>query len=246
MSELGDAIATFAVWLGAPLAEFPILHVRTIKQYGVVGESPTTSITTAPMATTTGDTVFLIAINYATAAFGSVEDNQAHTWTQITGSPVQVDARTQSLRMFHTNITTEDSAATFTLNITGGANDWCTLFAMEFSGVKVTSPLDVTAKQSQAALSQVTSGITATRANANELLIGAWAGSGLLNTTALNAGVGWTIPTNGTQESRDGGGVGAVAYKIVSAIGTDAVVFDLDQADDGGTMIATFKAEPTS
>lgn len=83
------------------------------------------------------------------------------------------------------------------------------------------------------------SGTTATRTQADEILVANCFTGDNTNGTAPTAGTGFTIPTNGSNGSFNNE-VSAIEYQIVSATGTDAGTFTIAN-DSWGCIIGTYK-----
>jgi hypothetical protein len=122
------------------------------------------------------------------------------------------------------------------------------MFISEFSG-NDPSPVDKAAAQAQASNNAPTSGVTATRTLANEVLV-AYVFGPEASITSVTAGSGYTIPTGTTCTGAGSkcwvltgaaAAAGAVEYQIVSSAGTDAGIFALGASVATGTIIGTFK-----
>lgn len=216
-----------------------IAHSQTVK---VVGDVNATAVTTAAITTTTGNLTVVVCIWFgAGVTFTSMADSKGNTWTQI-GSQ-QTTSGNAKMRMYYAKNITGGASHTFTLTVSAN-NSYPLLFVSEFSGIDTTSPFDVQAATTGSSTTP-SSGVTATRAQADELLVG-----GLVDESSgvvtITAGTNFTIPTNGKEENGAANSTGAIEYQIVSSTGTDAGTFTISVSEPWGAQVATFKAPTTS
>lgn len=211
-----------------------IAHVQTGKGGG-------TGVTTATVTLTTTSGNFISAgsaINL-TGRFTSVADNKSNTYTQNASSPLTFSSVREVRHHYALNIT-GGASHTVTLTMTAGTD--CTFYVSEFSGIATASAFDKSAAQAQVAVTALSSGVTATRTQADEVLIGVCSGTESVNWVSVTAGASFAIPTNGSVTSNAVQPPSAVEYQIVSSTGTTAATFTTGASDSTGTIIGTFKA----
>lgn len=211
-----------------------IAHVQT-------GKGGSTGVLTATVTLTTTSGNFLSAgsaINL-TGRFTSVTDNKSNTWTQNASSPLTFSAVREVRHHYAENIT---GGASHTTTLTLSAGTDVTFYVSEFSGIATSSSFDKSAAQAQTAVTALSSGVTATRTQNDEVLIGVASGTESVNWVTVTAGASFTIPANGSVTSNGVQPPSAVEYQVVSSTGTTAATFTTGAADATGTIIGTFKA----
>lgn len=210
-----------------------IAHVQT----GLGGSTGVTSATVT-LTTTTGNLLVAGSAINLTGRFTSVTDNKSNTFNQNSSSPLTFSAVREVRQHYAENITGGASHIT-TLTLSAGTD--VTFYVSEFSGVATSSSFDKAAAQAQVAVTSLTTGATATRTQAAELLVAVCSGTESVNWVSLTAGSGFTIPTNGKVTSNGVQPPSGVEYQIVAATGTDAGTFTTGASDSTGTIIGTFK-----
>lgn len=210
-----------------------LAHVQTVKGTGAA----TSSVTTSGVTTSSGNLLLAVAGAWQSGVQNThtITDSNSNTWVEVTGSPLLPTSNTKH-HLFYAKNCTGGASHTFTTTIGGTA--LITLFVMEVSGADTTSPFD----KGAGAVGNSTapsSGATATRTQANEIIIGALGTGDNINLGTITAGSGFTIPANGSH-NLFANYVSAIEYQIVSAAGTDAATYTIS-SDFWGCIVGTFK-----
>lgn len=129
---------------------------------------------------------------------------------------------------------TTNATETFTMTNSNTANnEQCV--AMQYSGVSTSTPVDKTATGTYSAVTSLTSGTTATTSQANEMLIGFFACTGM-NGGNFTQGSGYTLRVN------DGYLVSlATEDEVVSATGAYQATMTASAAATGAGIIVTLQ-----
>lgn len=201
------------------------------------GSSGATSIAcTMPGNTTAGNFIVcgVTAENTTESNFSSISDattsgtRRASTW---------VTNDSQGAVIFDIQNITAKTTPTITASL-AGSYAYRGIVCQEFSGVATSNAFDVGTVQAQdgagTSTDAVSSGSTASTAQANELLVGCSVNSSGVAT--LTAGTNYTlIDQNVTNLTH------ACEYRVVSSTGTYAATFTANNNDNWGTNIATYK-----
>lgn len=214
-----------------------LAHVQTVKANG--GGSAVLSCTTAGITTTAGNLLVAVTGGWKTGAaqLHTVTDSKGNTWVEVANSPVSPTAANTRLHLFYAKNCLGGASHTFTSTV--GATALMSLFVMEISGADTAAPYD-TGAGTIGNSTTPSSGVTGTRAQADEIIIGAVGTGDNVNSGTMTAGSGFTIPTNGSEISFNNY-VSAIEYQIKSSAGTDAATFTIS-SDFWGCIAATFKA----
>lgn len=212
------AIAFVQAWGGA------------LPNNGTHGDS-VSSVTTGTITTTSGN--FIVAgLSYT--ALSSFSDSKTNTWT--TGVGPIANGGDSNLQKYAFNIS-GGTLHTLTANL-GAAGNYCSICAVEYSGLTTTDPLDKSNTGTGTSGSLDTTA-TATTSQADELLIG----SGTQNLSANNV---WTAGASFTKRSEINLGattsVGYLEERIVSATGAYSAPMGSDKTTAWAAAIATYKA----
>ena len=196
--------------------------------------SGATTCTTGNLTTTNGN-LFVVSTSYCCATFTSITDSKGNSYA-TNAIPDTPEGDGGNIRQDYKDAGT--GGATHNWTLTGATSSFFgTISVMEVSGA-ASSPLDKVASQSDPGTA-VTSGSTATTAQADELLIGV---GGTINIASFtnDGGAGWTERLNvATDASHEGIITGS---QVVSATGTFAYTFTSSSADDHSAGISTWKA----
>lgn len=178
--------------------------------------------------------VVVLTIGNATAAGGTpvqTFSGPATTWTLAKN-----DVGNDYVAIYYAlNV----ASGSYTIRGTAASATSLTIFAAEYSGPLTAGALDAVAGTSGGSSTAVDSGVTATTAQAAELVVGGASWSAVAE--------GSFTPTNGNstvQSNLDGaaGAGGAMLEQIVSSTGTYRASGTLGSADFWGAVVATFKA----
>tara|TARA_R110000868_G_scaffold86512_1_gene242643 strand:- start:1960 stop:2649 length:690 start_codon:yes stop_codon:yes gene_type:complete len=220
----------------------PIAHVQTAS---LGTTSASTSVETSVGNTTTGNFLVVAAIWFgAGVTFTSVTDDGNQTYT-LFGSQQTTSANSQKIRLYYTTNIIGRTAHKVKLTVSAGSA-FPSIIISEFSGIHKTSPADVTAGAIGTGTA-LASGATASRANAEELMIG-------IDTVEFNTNsshtagtnVAWTIPANGAINDGTQFTCGALEYFIASAVGTQQAEMTIGSSVAWAEIIGTFKAASTA
>jgi hypothetical protein len=146
--------------------------------------------------------------------------------------------------MYYAKNITADASHTFTVTNTGG-ND-TSFWVMEISGADITAPHDQSSGQGLGSTTAISSGTTATRTNANDILVSAFC-TQQTNIVSVTAGAGYTLPSpDPSIFNAATANPGSIEYQIVSSVGTDDGTFTVGAAPGAsGCIVAAFKAAGT-
>jgi hypothetical protein len=211
-----------------------VAHVQSKSGVNTTGNN---IVVTFDNPTTAGNLVVVSFGWRSTENFTSFVDSLTNTWSQV-GTEINNFDLTYS-RMYACLLTNAGSSHSLTLTVTGSTNK--ILFASEFSGIQST-PIDKTAGTSGSGTS-MSSGVTASRAQADELLVAYFTAQ---HSSAPNpnytAGANFSILTNTLQTDYTKLLTGFHEYQVVSSIGTDAATSTSDVSSAWTSRIGTFKA----
>jgi hypothetical protein len=204
----------------------------------IAGVANGTSCAINGIGTTNGNLLVATAGGYSSGTPQNyvVTDNKSNTWTENASSPTNPSGNVRNHQRYAFNIT---GGAGHNFTQTAVAAAYQTLIITEFAGVDTTSPFDKSAAATGSS-SSPSSGATANRTQAAEVLIGSLGTGDNVNGGTLTAGASFTIPSGGSNTNYNNF-VSAVEYQIVSGVGTDAATFTIS-SDAWGAIIGTFKA----
>lgn len=214
-----------------------LAHVQTVKANGA--GSAVLSVTTAGITTTAGNLLIIGCGDWKSGAPQTLtpSDSKSNTWTQVpTHSPKDPSGNTRCHLYYAKNCL---GGASHTFTVTAGATALMAMFAMEISGADLSAPFDTGAAATSLGSTTPSSGVTGTRAQGDEIIIGYCGTGDNVNGGTMNAGSGFTLPTNGS-ETNFNNYVSGIEYKIVTAAGTDAATFTIS-SDSWACIAATFK-----
>ena len=203
-------------------------HVQTVNNSVGSGSAITVTLTT-----TAGHLIVVNIFSYYNAT----------TFTQSGAGDTLTQAFTNSgngLSRQYYNCNSAGGSRTFTMTITGGTTDVIGMFVSEFSGNVTSSCFDVSAQGTYVGSgTSFASGTTATTTTTNAVGVAFFqtggTGPGANLTAASNS---YVIPTGGNTVST---GYGGVAYKVLTATGTQTTTFTTDISIPGIAMIGTYK-----
>lgn len=223
----------------APLQLPPPVTTLQFKQIVKAGCANCDEIVSAPITTTAGSLLVACANIYTSAGAGNVifSDSKSNTFSNGVGN----DARPSP----YTRI-----AQLFTSDIAGGANhtfrlqsslfgSYMTFYVMEFSGMSGPAQVDKASIATGSGASP-SSGATAQRLVADEILVACGGTDDNINNSTWAAGSGFTIPNNGS-ESNNQRFVSAMEYQIMSAVGTQAGTFTVAPPQLWGAVAVGYK-----
>jgi hypothetical protein len=187
--------------------------------------------------TTGGITITLTAGNAAyvwvraggTVTINSVADTLGNTYSVVTRDgtnnwPLSPDADADTVALYQAvNVT---GGAT-TITVTTSASATQRHIAIEFSGLTTTTAVDKAALTDSQTSTTPTSGVTATRTQAAEMLLSCISTGG--SSPGYTAGTNFTKALAETTKS-------AVEHQVVAATGTDAGTWTLGAGDVGGNF----------
>jgi hypothetical protein len=219
-------------------------HVQTAQALDDAGNVSFVEATIG--TTTTGNLLVVTGIVYAGSGndfHGTpITDDGSHTWTEV--GTVQDGGNSTKIRMWYVQNITGRAAHKARISFANGANGFGVIIASEFSGILTAGAFDTSATGGPTTGTSVATSATATRAQADELLVAQvlaeFFGDG---TITAGTNVAWTIPANGEHETGSSGALtGAQEYFVASSAGTDAGTFTLGTSVGWVAKIATFKA----
>lgn len=193
-----------------------------------------------PITLTGGNNVY-VWIRSGGGTISSVTDTLGNTYLPITrdGSnnwPLIPDADGDSVAIYEA-LNVIGGATTITITTSGSTTQ--RHIAIEFSGLTITTAVDKAALTDNQQSATPTSGVTVTRTQADEVLLGCIS-TGDAHTYAAVGG--FTKALAETTKS-------AVEYQVVSIVGTDAATWSLNSADTLASFtiatITTLKAAST-
>ena len=209
----------------------------TQQKIGNSGGYNNTNAQTFTSNVTAGSMLFIGIIAGAGRTVASVVDTRSNTWIS-TGTPINSTGERKSWGYYVNNAVSGST----TVTVTFGAGEFedSIVFLMELSGVVTTSALDQYVATSDGSfLNTHSSGTTGTTSQANEIAI-TFVGSSSGGTDPLfTVPSGYTGLTQGT--AFDVYTWGAIAYKLLTATGTQTSSFGSTSYVYGQTILATFK-----
>lgn len=215
-------------------------HLQTV---GAGNAAEVASIQATLTVGTTGNALIVSTGKYYPDVW-AVTSNNANCATFVHAiGPVAASGGTNQFasQWYCLNAAAGSTTVTFAYVSDGDGDNFVELVVSEFDGVLTSGAFDVSTSQVQAGTTAPSSGVTGTRTQAAELLVGTVA---LVGTPTVSAGtnVAYVIPTNGTQTSASGSNVKtSQEYFIASSAGTDAATFSLSSSSDTATLIGTYK-----
>jgi hypothetical protein len=206
------------------------------------------SFTTPSLTTTTGNLFIAEYFRYDTAGTASVTDSKSNTYTGTTAEIPSGDADGRNARQMYKENGAGGSGHTFTFNV-GNTTAYAGLIVKEVSGALTSGSLDQTAtKNNNSGTTNMTTSLTATTAQADEIVCGFGAGTVNGNNFVNHSGNGFTVDQNiafsgGASEPQ------ISASKVVSATGTYEYTWDALGTESGiigivGTYKAVVAAQP--
>jgi len=218
----------------------------TLRADNVTGAQTVSFVTTQPSA---GDLVVAGGVFYPSASSTLVvTDNQGNGTYANDAMRDHAAGTSFPTTASYVCLSSFDGVAasgTFTMSFnTQTANSYYLCGAIAFSQAETSSALDVstgaTIVDPGVGQTSISTGSTATTAQADAVAVSVYGYSGGTNLAPL-AATGFTITASSTDTA---GGVGALGYKILSAIGTQSATWTFalsGSADDHATVIAVYK-----
>lgn len=207
--------------------------VQTVK----ASNSNGTTATTGNITTTSGGLVVVVAGGWRSGAHEThvITDNKSNTWTEVSNGGLDPSTNTR-FQMFYAKNITGGSSHTFTTTTTNACTG-LTLIALEIAGADTVSPFDTSAVMNGNSTSPASTA-TATRAQADEIIVGAVGTGDNVNNGTLTAGTNFTLQDSQLAFANY---VCGIETWIVSATGTDQATFTIS-SDSWVCFAATFKA----
>lgn len=218
-------------------------HVR-VAATATQNSSATVVSVTIPNAVPSGNTLIICAAfdssGSAVPVVSSCVDSSGNTYTTTPDVSINAGATVSVLVLRGRVTTTLDAGDTITLTLGSSRARWA-IQVDEYDDL-ATSPLDVIASNAPASSTSLSSGTTATTAQADTLVVAAFAfGQG--RTTTIPGG--WS---GGTKVETSAGSTDRglqVIYKYVTSTGTQQGTLTLSSASTYVGVVATYKVDTT-
>lgn len=206
----------------------PAAHVQTVTNSG---SGATWSVT----ITVTAGNFLRVVVHTADEPFSNttpISSSPSNTWT-VDKEFERAPGNPQMLNAYAMNIA--GGSTTIQGSLPGGGSDWV-VKVMEFSGVALTSALDVHTDQTDATTDNVKeSGATSASTQADAVAIGSF--------SVVTQTPNWSVGSNGYTITSGGTDLVAVEYKLLAATGPENA--DINFGSGNSTVdcrVAVFKA----